>query len=61
MAVYNLSGGAPKDANLTPENIKKGVTILKVTGTMPPTVTLTQAQYNALAEKDSDTLYLVTA
>lgn len=61
MAVYNLSGGAPKDANLIPENIKKGVTIWKVTGTMPPTVTLTQAQYDALPEKDGDTLYLVTA
>lgn len=61
MAVYNLSGGVPKDANLTPENIKKGVTILKVTGTMPPIVALTQAQYDALAAKDADTLYLITA
>ena len=61
MAVYNLSGGVPKDANLTPDNIKKGGTILKVTGTMPPVVALTQAPYDALAAKDADTLYLITA
>ena len=61
MAVYNLSGGAPKDANLRPTNLPNGGSIWKVTGTMPPTVTLTQAQYDALPEKDGDTLYLVTA
>ena len=40
MAVYNLTGGAPKDANVKAENIKKGVTIQGVTGTLPPTVVL---------------------
>ena len=59
MAVYNLTGGAPKDANVKAENIKKGVTIQGVTGTLPPTVVLTEAAYNALTSKDSQTLYRV--
>lgn len=60
MAIYNLTGGgAAKDANLKPENIRKGIRIQDVTGTMPPTVVLTEAAYNALTAKDSQTLYLV--
>ena len=61
MAVFNLSGGGVAGRELVPENIRDGVTIGNVTGTLPVTVTLTQAQYDALAEKDSETLYLVVA
>ena len=61
MAVFNLSGGGVASRELVPENIRDGVTIGNVTGTLPATVTLTQAQYDALAEKDSKTLYLVVA
>ena len=61
MAVFNLSGGGVASRELVPENIRDGVTIGSVTGTLPATVTLTQAQYDALAEKDSKTLYLVVA
>ncbi len=61
MAVFNLSGGGVASKELVPENIRDGVTIGNVTGTLPPTVTLTQAEYNALAEKDGNTLYLVVA
>ncbi len=61
MAVFNLSGGGVASRELVPENIRDGVTIGNVTGTLPVTVTLTQAQYDALAEKDSETLYLVVA
>lgn len=61
MAVFNLSGGGVASRELVPENIRDGVTIGNVTGTLPITVTLTQAQYDALAEKDSKTLYLVVA
>lgn len=57
--VMNLFAGIPKDANLKPEHIKQGVTIQGVTGTLPPTIVLTQAAYDALTEKDSNTLYLV--
>ena len=59
MAVFNLSGGGVASRELVPENIRDGVTIGNATGTLPATVTLTQAQYDALAEKDSKTLYLV--
>ena len=61
MAVFNLSGGGVASREFVPENIRDGVTIGNVTGTLPATVTLTQAQYDALAEKDSETLYLVVA
>lgn len=61
MAVFNLSGGGVASRELVPENIRDGVTIGNVTGTLPITVTLTQAQYDALVEKDSKTLYLVVA
>lgn len=61
MAVFNLSGGGVASRELVPENIRDGVTIGNVTGILPVTVTLTQAQYDALAEKDSKTLYLVVA
>ena len=61
MAVFNLSGGGVASRELVPENIRDGVTIGNVTGKLPATVTLTQAQYDALAEKDSKTLYLVVA
>lgn len=60
-AVINLAGGSPSDPYLVAENIKKGVTVLGVTGTLGPTVSLTEAQYRALASKDADTLYLITA
>lgn len=58
--VINLAGGTPSDANLTAANIKKGVTIFEVTGTLNPIVTLTETEYQALATKDADTLYLIT-
>ena len=61
MAVFNLSGGGVASRELVPENIRDGVTIGNVTGTLPATVVLTQAQYDALAEKDSKTLSLVVA
>lgn len=61
MAVFNLSGGGVASKALVPENIRDGVTIGGVTGTLPATVTLTQAEYDALTEKDGETLYLVTA
>ena len=61
MAVFNLSGGGVASRELVPENVRDGVTIGNVTGTLPATVTLTQAQYDVLAEKDSKTLYLVVA
>ncbi len=61
MAVFNLSGGGVASRELVPENIRDGVTIGNVTGTLPVTVTLTQAQYDALTKKDSKTLYLVVA
>lgn len=61
MAVFNLSGGGVASRELVPENIRDGVTIGNVTGTLPVTVTLTQAQYDALTQKDSRTLYLVVA
>ena len=61
MAVFNLSGGGVASSELLPENIRDGVTIGNVTGTLPATVMLTQAQYDALAQKDSKTLYLVVA
>lgn len=57
--VMNLFAGIPKDAQLLPENIRRGVTIQGVTGTLPPTVVLTQTAYDALQTKDSNTLYLV--
>ena len=59
MAVYNLTGGAPKDANIKAENIKKGVTIQGVTGTLPPTVVLTEAEYNALLSEIREKAALV--
>ncbi|MBQ4047317.1 MAG: hypothetical protein IJC93_02985 [Clostridia bacterium] len=61
MAVFNLSGGGVASRELVPENIRDGVTIGNVTGTLPPTVVLTKVEYNALAEKDGNTLYLVVA
>lgn len=61
MAVFNLSGGGVASRELVPENIRDGVTIGNVTGTLPMTVVLTQAEYDALAEKDGATLYLVVA
>ena len=61
MAVFNLSGGGVASSELLRENIRDGVTIGNVTGTLPATVVLTQAQYDALAQKDSKTLYLVVA
>ena len=61
MAVFNLSGGGVTSRNLVPENIRDGVTIGNVTGTLPATVVLTQTEYDALAKKDSETLYLVVA
>ena len=61
MAVFNLTGGGVASRELIPENIRDGVTIGNVTGTLPVTVTLTQAEYDALAEKDGKTLYLVVA
>ena len=61
MAVFNLTGGGVASNDLIPENIRDGVNIGGVTGTLPPTVILTQAEYDALANKDGNTLYLVTA
>ena len=60
MAVFNLTGGVASD-KLIPENIRAGITIGNVTGVLPPMIVLTQAEYDALAPKDSETLYLVTA
>ena len=61
MAVFNLTGGSVASKELIPENIRDGVSIGGVTGTLPPTVILSQAEYDALANKDGNTLYLVTA
>ena len=61
MAVFNLTGGGVASKDLIPENIRDGVRIGGVTGTLPPTVILTQAEYDALTKKDGNTLYLVTA
>ena len=61
MAVFNLTGGGVASTELLPENIRDGITIGNVTGTLPPTVALTQAEYDALTQKDGNTLYLVTA
>ena len=61
MAVFNLSGGGVASRDLLPENIRDGVSIGGVTGVLPPTVTLTQVEYDALTEKDGNTLYLVVA
>lgn len=60
MAVLNLTGGVVSD-QLIPENIRAGITIGNVTGILPPMVVLKQTEYDALAQKDSETLYLVTA
>lgn len=61
MSVFNMTGGGGGDPALLPENIRKGVTVLRVTGTMPPTVVLTQAAYDAMTTHDADTLYLVVS
>ena len=61
MAVFNLTGGGVASKELIPENIRDGVSIGGVTGTLPPTVILSQAEYDALTKKDGNTLYLVTA
>lgn len=48
-----------KDANLIADNIKKDVTVHGITGNSFVTIELTQAQYNALTTKDSNTYYLI--
>lgn len=50
------------DANITAGNIKNGVSILGVTGTYQSVTTqsLTQAEYDALATKDPNIIYLIT-
>ncbi len=60
MAVYNLTG-AVTDEGLCPENIRKGVTILGVMGTLSPIAVLTEAEYRQLEQYDTDTLYVITA
>jgi uncharacterized repeat protein (TIGR02543 family) len=48
-----------KDSNLVASNIKKDVTVHGITGTSYIAIELTQAQYNALSTKDSNTYYLI--
>ena len=48
-----------KDSNLIADNIKKDVTVYGITGTSFIAIELTQAQYDALSTKDSNTYYLI--
>jgi hypothetical protein len=48
-----------KDANFIAENLKKDVTAFGITGTSYIAIELTQAQYDALSTKDSNTYYLI--
>ena len=62
---------AQDDPDLIPENIREGVSVFGVRGTMQAgtggvtsetvavIVTLTEAEYNALSAKDPSTLYLI--
>lgn len=48
-----------KDSNLIANNIKKDVTVHGITGSSFIAIELTQAQYDALTTKDSNTYYLI--
>lgn len=48
-----------KDSNLIAGNIKKDVTVHGITGNSFIAIELTQAQYDALTTKDSNTYYLI--